>query len=397
VSVARAFCLCALLALTGCVDPEPGQSLYVYDDASNTVLVWDHVEDLAKAAEGGKALPVAERKITASLLSSFNLAWGGLGLDPFRHRLYLVSEGGKVVVIPQVDNRTGTLANRNEIHSFQLGEAGRDRLSSGSLFGQVAVDAQHDVLYVLETARDGSAARLWHVPKASTVQDQATVALANHTFHVQGDRRGVGVAADPSSGTVYGLFAGGDSIRSGHGDEHSGPRLRQGRTMGPNGAFPTHSHHNHGQNLLIGDKTQLTKALRYGSLAFDGRHHELYVLARGAGLDKLLVFNTGLFSGNLNHEPSRTLDHAPADLRLLAHASDSDFMVGAASGTAAKGKDGDESDDEDLNQSKKQSLGRGPGLDKLYLWQEPNNGKAPLLIRSLPGAKRIRGLALAGH
>jgi len=76
----------AVLSLSmACVDKIGGDTgvapLYVYDGASNSVLVWDDINDLYDDATAGKTIPGPNRTITLSTAApSLQLAWGGMAV-----------------------------------------------------------------------------------------------------------------------------------------------------------------------------------------------------------------------------------------------------------------------------------------------------------------------------
>jgi len=361
-----------LLGALGCKDDEGGPGgLYVYDNRSSSVLVWADLEKLHDAARDGRELPEADRTIRSRMLDGITLAWGGMALDPRHHRLYLVSDSGRVHAVSDPGRRNGSLSGKAEITSFSLG-GDSDRFSAGSVFGPAAVDPAHDTLYVMENARDGSAARVWRVAKASGIANGQTLARAGRTFHAEGDRWGAGLAANPEH-KVYALFGRGEAFdRPGGGDLITGPRLREAA----NGAFPVDPVQSRPRSTLIGERTLLSP-LRHGSLAYGRRNRELFVLVPPAAGDpakaSILVFGAGQFHGDHDQPPSRILPGLPGDLRIIVHAPDSDWMAGAASEPAEDG------------------LGRG--RKTLHLWPSSGSGK-PVAAENLPGAGEIRGLAI---
>jgi hypothetical protein len=374
------FALSLILGLLGCGGGK-SESLYVFDGKSNTVRVWEDLDKLFEAAKEGAKIPEASRRFESELLESITLAWGGLVVDDHNSRLYLVSTQGTVFVITQPKARNGKLMH-SDILSFKLGSKA-DRFEKGSVFGQASLDSAHDTLYVMEKAEDGSSARVWHVGKVSRTPNQARLEVSKHTFRAKGDKEGIGLAANPS-GKVYALFGDGKAF-DGPEDAVKGPRLRQGESRGTNGAFPANPGHNQPIQLLTGEKTLLTGPLHYGALAHDADHHELYVLAKGStgGQTSILVFGEGQFGGSPDQAPNRTLEGAPS-LRILAHASHSDWLAGAHFTPAPAGSD----------PAPKAHRGQGKGQGRLTLWKSPSEGNPPVEIKSLPKADEIRGLAI---
>jgi hypothetical protein len=323
---------------------------------------------------GGFASPVHNPCL---LDKGINLAWGGLVLDDRNNRLYLVSEEGKVYVIANPKTLNGSISGKSRITSFSLGSSS-DRYNGGSVFGQASVDPNGDCLYVMENARTGEAARVWMVRNASKVSAD-TVAKDRHTFLVEGDHDGAGVAAGTGN-QVYALFGGGKNFEDIHGEYIIGARLR----LGADGVFPTSPLHKNPINTLVGKRTQLPDGFDYGSVAFDGRHHSVYVLVPPvAGVppaeDKpaaLLVFGEAQFHGQHDQSPNRTLPEPPKGLRIIVHPPQADWLLGAAF-------------------SKGDSHGRGKGKDSLYLWKAPSEGGSFVEVPALPGVKELRGMAMA--
>ncbi|MDR3673478.1 MAG: hypothetical protein P4L36_21715 [Holophaga sp.] len=374
----RMLCLPAILALLtvlGCTNDAGGGGLHVFDQGSSSVLVWHDLDQVHDAARDGKPLPKADRTIKSSLLSGITLAWGGMALDDDHHRLYLVSEAGKVYVITNPRSKDGALTARGDILSFSLGGES-DRFSSGSVFGQASVDSTRNVLYVMENARNGDAARIWQVGNASMVPNGNTLAKAGHTFSVEGDKWGAGLAAGHGH-KVFGLFGHGPQYDASSGNgQVTGPRLREAL----DGTFPSGFGHNHPIHTLIGGDTGLPP-LRYGSLAYSGRDHSLYVLVPPSGTadPAILVFREHQFRGQHNQPPAWTMPGVPRDLRFIAHPMNSHWMAGAGFSPAAG----------------TEAHGRGNGQRTLYLWKAANEAKPHVAVQNLPGVADIRGLAIS--
>ena len=368
----RLLSLGILLAALGCTDQEPGAGLYVFNGASHSVLVWENLDKIYDAARGGRELPKPVRTLKSGKFNSLTLAWGGMAMDKTRNKLYLVSEEGKVFVIARPGNQNGDLSKSTDITSFNLGNASSDRLPSGSVFGQASVDTVHDVLFVQENAKDANSARVWHVQGASRIRDGAAVGKDHNTSEVNGDKWGAGVAAGQGH-AFYALFGGGDSIGDFTGTGLAGPRLRQGEPRTGGSWFPTHIL-GHGVNLLVGDKTRLPEAARYGALAYDHQHHELYVLTEpAAGTDpgRILVFGAGQFRGTINQAPRRTLERVPRKVRLIVHPGQSNWLVGLGSDQG----------------------GGGRGQASLYIWKEPSGEGRMMETPALAQGAEIRGVA----
>jgi hypothetical protein len=415
------FCLPLILALLGalgCVDDAGGGGgIYVFDNGSRSVLVWKEMDKLYEAARDGKETPKAERTITSgNLPKDFTLAWGGLALDDSHNRLYLVSESGKVFVIHDPRTQKGDISKNTEITSFNLGSAGTDHFNSGSVFGQATVDPAKNILYVMENAKNGEAARIWHVGNASAVPNGKTLEKQGHTLPGENsqieDKWGAGVVA-ASGHKVYGLFGNGKDFEDNNGHAITGPRLREGSA----GSFPANPGHNHPINTLVGNKQHFPKPFKFGSLAFDRRHHALYAFVPAAKAPKpkpdkapdapepdgvtktpeqaqsadepksaILVFGEGQFHGSHDQAPKRVLADVPEDLRIIVHPLDADWMLGAAF-TPAAGK-------ADKGKGKGKGQGQGKGQKTLYMWKSPSEGGKPVKVPGLPGVSEIRGIAV---
>lgn len=371
-AILRSICLPAVLALlgaAGCVDHNPpGTTLFVFDGASSSVKVWADVNKVFDAFNPpGATVPAPDRTISsANVIGSITLAWGGMVVDSIKNRLYLVSQGGTVYAITKADTQNGDISAAQDILSFTLGNAA-DHFPSG-YFGQAALDQGADTLYVQETSQDGTQTHLWYVSNISSPFSQVTGLAA--TFTANGDQLGAGLAAQ--GGKVYALFGSGNVILDNHQAQVSGPRLR----MGVAPAFAINA------NVLIGAATKLVSPVSYGSLAFDSQNSALFVFAQTSSpaVPAVLVFNQSQFTLNgLDQAPARgTLGDDPlnlANLRIIAHPTDSDWLVGAdMAGTPGP---------------------TGTGLDVLRIWKNPSGGGAAV-FGHLTGASEIRALAIGG-
>jgi hypothetical protein len=372
----RQFCLAGifgLLGTLGCVDgDEGGGGLYLFDNATSTVQVFSNVEELHKAGKDSKPLPEAVRSIKSDAFKGITLAWGGLALDDRNHRLYLVAEDGAVYAIANPKTLKGSISGKDKITSFRLGSIS-DRLGRGSVFGQASVDPNGNCLYVMETSKDGEESRLWVVRNASKVSSD-TIAKGPKTIcSVDGDKRGAGVAAGVGN-RVYALFGGGKNFEDGHGAIVSGARLREG----VDGTFPINTHHKKPINTMVGKNSKIPDATDYGSVAYDGRNHTVYVLVPKSGdaATSILAFGEGQFHGHHDQAPNRTLPDPPKALRLIVHPVNGDWLLGAAFT-----RSGDN--------------GNGKGLEDLYIWKGPSGGGTVVKVEGLPGVKELRGMAMA--
>ena len=346
-----------LLLVPGCKEPDgstggtSGAALYAYDSSSSAVFVWSDVS----AVYDGTATTVAPTKqINSSVFSSkiSSLAWGGLCLDSQKAFLYLVSDTGNIVRVSNMRSQSGTVAS-TEVVSFSLSNTGR---LSGSTFGQAALDAQSDNLYITENS--GSGTQIWVVNNASSQVQDASIAL--QPLQMSGDSGGTGVAA--ASGSVYAFMLDGSTV--GTVVTYSGPRLRKGTSS----AFTD-------ANTIIGSSTLLGK---YGSLALDTGNGYLFVARHNtdaaASTAPVLLFTTGLFGQAYNQAPAKTLGSATAqsDLRVIAHAGTKDWLVGLrGNGTTA--------------------------YSTVYLWKAPTSGTDAKAITASPTTALFKGVAVDGN
>jgi hypothetical protein len=374
-----------LLAGLGCSKGSGGDTLYAWDSTSSKVLVWKKLDELWDPAQSGATdttIPDADRTIAfpglVSSPSDYNLAWGGMALDTSTDMLYLVSDGGVVTRISGASNKNGSFSATTDVLQFTL-----DSDWTGSVFDQASVYPGANSLYVMENQSDGSGARVWAIPAAGTITSGASLAAASYTYAVTNDKLGSGLAAGVS-GYVYALFGGGTALTDPATNTNlTTPRLRRGSSA-TSGLFPFDSSDlNTGYNVLFGASTDLLSPVTYGTLAFDGSKSALYVFAEpsaafvSTATATIEVFNQSLFNNVGNYSPSRTLDSVPANLRILAHPADADWLVGAPytpdSLTAA-------------------GL-LGTGSTSLFIWKTPSDGGTPTTV-TLPGTTEIRGLAV---
>ncbi|MDR3669991.1 MAG: hypothetical protein P4L36_04050 [Holophaga sp.] len=372
------FCLPMLLVL-GCGGASGGTALYVYDNATSSVLVWSDVSKVYASAEAGTTVAAADRKIVNGLSSSTELAWGGLTLDNSSNRLYLVTTSGVVYVIKKASSQTGTISKQADIISFNLGQSGTDPYSAGSVFEQASVDGNSNTLFVLEVAADGSATRVWKITNASNVDNDTTFTPASsYTTGVSTDTFGCGVAA-MSGGNLFGLFGGGGTIYNGLGTvAYSGPRLRKGS----GGTLTAPASGDYSSGAIIGSSTELGSSLEYGALGYDSQNLVLYVFAPSSTAPTdaaILVFNNGQFSPGLDEAPTRTLGDtagALASLRTISHPATGDWLLGANFTLTSDSK-----------------IGAGTGGDTLMIWKAPSGGSAAVTA-TLPGTSEIRGMTI---
>jgi hypothetical protein len=367
-----------LLAL-GCGGASGDTTLYVYDNASSSVLIWSDVSKVYASAKAGTTVAAADRTIVNGLGSGAELAWGGLALDSTSNRLYLVTTSGLVYVINKASSQTGTVSALADVISFSLGESGVDPYSGGSVFEQAAVDGASNTLFVLETAASGSASRVWKITDASGVANGTIITpAASYTIGVSTDTFGCGVAAI-AGGNAYGLFGNGSVIYNGLGTiAYSGARLRKSS----GGVFPSPLGGLYSSGVVIGALTELGSPLEYGSLGYDAQHLALYVFAPDSASPTdaaILVFDSSTFSTSLDVAPSRTLGDtagALATLRIIAHPADGDWLLGA-NFTLTSGS----------------TIGAGTGGSTLLIWDAPSGDSAALSV-TMPDTSEIRGMAI---
>jgi len=346
-----------LLLLVGCKDPDgssggtSGAALYAYDSTTSAVFVWTDLSTLYTATTTTAA---PTKQITSSVFSSkiTSLAWGGVCFDSQSGYLYLVSDTGNIVRVSSIRSQSGVVATA-EVVSFSLSDTGR---LTTSTFGQAALDAQTDTLYITENGSSGS--QIWVVSNASGQPQGASIPL--QALHATGDTGGTGVAA--ASGSVYAFLLDGDPV--GTVVTYTGPRLRKGTASGFTDA-----------NTILGSATLLGK---YGSLAFDKGNGYLFVARHNTdastSLAPIQVFSTGLFGQSHNQAPTTTLGSptAQTDLRVLAHAGTKDWLVGLR--------------------------GQGSvGYPTIFLWKSPMGGSAAKVITLSTSGSVLKGVAVDGN
>lgn len=385
----KPFLAAALAAALGCVGQEPANGLYVFDNASHSVLVWSSLDELHAAARDNQAAPEPARRLRSAQLGRASLGWGGMAMDTIHQRLYLVTDRGVVYVILNPAHKNGDLRQRDDLISFRLRPSGSDGFPSDSTFGPVALDPASDVLYVMENARD--AARVWHLARASQVRDGDSVGSQHNTSRAGNDQAGVALAAAPNH-RFFALFGEGDATNDGRGRGTDGPRLRMGEHRGEHPAFPPRAN-NRDLHLLAGPATRLPEPLEYGSMVYDDHHHCLYVWTAPQpetrsqpgqepppepGRKRIEVFTFNQFHGAPDQAPSRHLTHVPPDLRILAGPPRGDWLLGAAS-------------------ARPSARGEAAGQATLYLWKNPSEGGRAVTLRNLAAGAQIRGLAFGEH
>ena len=378
----RRFSCFALVALVGalgslgCVDHDAsGKILYVFDGSSKSVLAWN---DVSKVFSAAPTAPAPDRTISSSLLTSMtaSLAWGGLAVDTNINVIYLVTETGVVYAIKKASTQNGSISLATDIISFTLSTA-----YGNSVFGQVALDASQNILYVQENNSQNGQTRVWTLAGVSQIGNGSSIAESSQTFSSNADTWGAGLAAYPG-GRLFGLFGGGNAVADSLGNTTSGPRLR----LATSGAFPVGFV---GANVLIGGNTLINTPCNYGALAYDPQNSELYVMSQPVSSSStqaaVQVFGYGQFNTSpFNQAAKRSLGDSQATLsklRTLSHPVDSDWLLGA-----------------DYNATTSGGI-QGSGNSYLYLWQSPSGGGASkqINITGATGAStEVRGLAVGG-
>ena len=373
--------LLSALGALGCVNPPPPDTtktpIYLYDQTSQSVLVWDDVNAIADVASGGAA-PAPTRTITSSLFATTSmgvLAWGGMVLNTYTNELFLVSETGNVVRVEKAATQNGDLEQVLDIATFTLGNPSTDRLAS-SIFSQCAVDTSTGNLYACETGSN-AACRMWLVSSPNSIYNLGEAPPGTYVqVSTQDDTGGFGATVG-SSGSIIGYFVGGayvlDINNIATGGEDTGARLRT--TTGT--SFDATDNVLVGTQTLLGDSTTL-----YGALAYDADYNNIYVARPISGGYAVEFFGQGEFTaGAINSAPAGALPDLSSDLpnlRTIAHARTKDWLAGI-----------------DVLPGTVTTTSSGTGTNILRLW------KAPSLLPTsthytLGSGTAIRGVALDG-
>lgn len=355
--------LLPLLLAVGCIKGDGGTSggvdgtrLYLFDAAAPQILVWKDLD----ATYGAATTPGADLTLTSSAFTrSQPLAWGGMAVDPQRNRLYLLYQDGTILRIDQLRLQSGTVQS-NDLVLFTLDSSQR---LSGSVFGQLALDTQSDVLYACEKGTSGTS-RVWAVSQPDLYPNSGTAPFAT----VADDESGTGfVGAAAGHGSVYAYFAGGNQVISGT-TTFNGPRLRKGASS----AFDP-------SKVIIGDQTGLDQSTT-GVLALDTANNLLY-----AGLDTgsssgasptggapVVAFQTGQFGLSANQKPTFWLgDSTTGSIQSLAHAGTKAWLVGLQGSKSA-------------------------GIQTILVWRQPAAGVAAKGLAIGPSTAEYVAAALDG-
>lgn len=362
----------ALVALLGvsCIDKLPTNTgsalLYVFDGSSHAVLAWTDVAAIYDATSA----EAASRTITSSakIGSTFTLGLGGMALDGSRQNLYLVAAtGGKVVQISRIGSQAGELSSA-DVLAFTIDDTGTDAAAGGGspVFGQAAVDTSSNTLFVTES--NGINSQIWAIPLGA-IADGSTVAstgsnIIGNTKLTSGthDTGCTGVASN-GSGVTYAFFHGGDTLNQG-GTTSNPPfaapdRIRKGVASG----------FDRWDNVILGQSgSAITLLAQFGNLAYDTSSDTLYAACQNGTATPLLAFGSGQFSASGPAEAAPVFAFGgPSDLRVIAHASQKDWVVGAS-----------------------------PAGSSLWIWKGPSTGVDAHVSVPLSGVQ-IYGLALDGR
>jgi len=365
----------AVLSLSmACVDKIGGDTglapLYVYDGASNSVLVWDDINDLYDDATASKTIPGPNRTIDLNTAApGLKLSWGGMALDSTDQRLFLVSQdGSQVVRILRSGTQTGT-PSTSEYITFSIPSDGPGALTSNVFFGQVATNSSGDLVV---TESDDTKSQIWKLSKAiqDATQTPSSTPIAKDTTNVinyvaTDNTKCTGVALDGKN--VYAYFGGGTSIQPDPTTTYSGARLRYGNFTD---GFTT------AQNVIIDVVSGTTCRLAdYGCLAYDTSNKRLYTATKDTSYP-ILVHRQEPFNQKFKQPPTSLLTGPNnGNLRIIAHAGQKDWLVGAESSDGVNTQ--------------------GAGASTLWIWKGPSVGDTHVSL-TLPGSLKILGLALDG-
>jgi len=370
----------ALLGATGCVDAPSGgtsgTSIYVYDNASASVMHWKDVSTLYAAPA---APPAATATLTAGNISNMApVGWGGLAVDPTTNCLYIVAaSGGAVTRISQLTTQTGAVTNSYDIATFTLTTT--NTTFSNSTFGQACVDSTANTLYVTETGTNRTASRVWAVPNASTVLAGTSVADSGASLPVISNDYGYSGVAVGANHLVYGYFPNGNTLYSNILEDVplNGGRIRQGSTSGWYSSLVA-------TDVLAGALTELSDTTTtFGTLGYDTVNNILYC-ARQANaspasgttvLPAVVAFTPGQFTtSNFNVVPAgpALTDTAATlpDLRFISHAGLKDWLAGG-------------------------DMVSSSATNVVHLWKSPSAGGASVAV-TLPAGVEVAGIALDG-
>ncbi len=343
-----------------------GAPLYVFDGTSHSVLAWNDIS----AVYDSDTAAAPDRTITSDKLTNFDLSTGGMALDSSNSYLYFVSKTGGIVRISRANSQEGAVSS-SDVISMSIDDAGTDANGSG-VFGQVAVNPKGETLYVTEA--NASKSQIWAIPVGSLTdgakitQDSGSSIIGKTSVLLgTSDRDCTGVAA--SSDAVYAFFANGGTVSTGIDSYNAPSRLRKGTATGFSPAVGAD------QKVIVGKTDNATTLLgQYGCLAYDTSNDLLYFARHNTAStmtgNPVLVFEQGSFSPGFDVAPKTTLS-GPDTLRIIAHAGQKDWLVGATDGTTST----------------------------IRIWKGPSSGDTAKDL-ALPGASggtvQILGLALDG-
>ena len=288
-----------------------------------------------------------------------------MALDSVHQYLFLVSTNGTLVRISRASSQSSGTIGTSDIISCNIDDTATDSDTSGGVFGQASADPQGQCLYITEVK--DSKSQIWAIPYASISANAKITGTITASTSASSDAGCTGVAVG-NSRYVYAYFNTGKSFstQSDTSITYSGSRLRKGSSATFDPAT----------NVII-DKDQegVTLLKSDGCLAYDTSNDLLYV-GRGQSTMPVLVFQSGTFNTGypVNQAPDSTLEGpSNADLRILAHAGQKDWLAGA----------------------EKSSSDNTLGTNALWIWKAPSVGDTHKQI-TLGSTVQIKALALDG-
>lgn len=350
------FLAVALVAMglgMGCIDDVASTagsvSLYFYDDASDSVKVWDGADIAFEQSAPEKP----DREITGTQFDKDKgLTVGGLAFDDSNNCLYLLFKSGKMVRIDRVRSQNGDLSSSSDVVSFKL-DSSKFLDGTNQELTQLTIDSGQGALYIAE--KSDSQGRFWYVPDAA--RKTSLDVIAPSEINTTENTKCTGVAAFNSA--LYAYYGGGDPIadNSSPSKDLSGARLRMGAASG---WMPR-------ANVFVYPDDTLGNL---GSLALDRDNNVLYLCRQqGDALMQppILAYETKDFSTGFSFKGYRELGKASEcpGMKFITHAGSQDWLAGAG------------------------------GNGNIYMWKNAKDGQAFKAL-SVSGAQ-IMGLAFDGN
>lgn len=340
----------ALLIGMGCTKDSSSITLYVFDGASSTIKAWD---DLEKIYDAG-ALPEPSRIIQSGALSSVkDLAWGGMVVDPYGNRIFLVAKNGALVRIDRIRSQNGDVP-KADTTGFTLNSD-----MGGSNFGQAALD-NVGTLYIPESTNNS--VKLWILQNAGTLISAPTE--KKYITTVEGDKLCNSAACQGSA--VFAYFGQGNEIEPLN-TKFYGARVR----MSSGGSFIQN------QNTLINQDPE--KFGTIGSLAMDTANNYLFICHRNGDtednptLTPIVAYSVSDISqGPVQRDPLLrlgTFDSHP-NLRFIAHGGNRQWLAAA------------------------DSVNGAPSAN-IYLWKDPATPNSTPKTLSLEAGAQVLGMGFA--